>query len=141
MESTSEHTVEETRAAILEQLSEVRDDLVRHRRKLLHEASKAWFDLAIGYARVTRLPSYALAENTDARRTAAELDESLRRCAAEEIRLREMLEEFDVRVALFAQGKLPEPPADPRSDSTFMQSALRLVRRLGARLHAQEASA
>jgi hypothetical protein len=130
-------TIEETREAILEQLSAVRMDLERHRGQVLRQASAVWFDLAIAYARDTR-PEAACVRRDGAQRTVAELDAALNRCTLEEIRLGEMLAEFDLRIALFAQGQLPSdaPPSGPspvsstgaRLRAAFSQVRERLAR-------------
>jgi hypothetical protein len=113
MRQSEPHAVEETRQAILEQLTAVRDDLARHRSRTLRLASTAWLDLAIGYARDVDSGSMVISRRNGAQCTLAQLDAELEKCAAEELRLREMLDQFDLRIALFAQGALPAVPARP----------------------------
>jgi len=111
MRPSEPHAVEETRQAILEQLTAVRDDLARHRSRTLRLASTAWLDLAIGYARDADSGSMVVSRRDGAQSTLAQLDAELEKCAVEELRLREMLDQFDLRIALFAQGALPALPA------------------------------
>ncbi len=131
---TREQTLEETRAAILDQLLAVRADLDRHRQRVLREAGAVWLDLAIGYVQDARLDAVCITRRDGAHRTMAELDEALRRCMAEEFRLAEMLAEFDLRIALFAQGELSLASGTRPAAIARWRSASRAVRRWLPRL-------
>jgi len=96
--------IDDSRDAVLEQMFAVRDDIARRRTAALRQAGANWLDLAMGYVHDFRRDAGCETRTSVAHRTFAELDDALRKCIAEEARLREILEHFDLRIAIIAQG-------------------------------------